>query len=271
MAYDVVDFQKEVIDASFEQPVLVDFWAPWCGPCRVLGPVLEKLAGEESGRWRLAKINTDQNQEISMQYGIRGIPAVKLFVDGQVVNEFTGALPEHMVRAWLEEAIPSGEDLQLASAEAAVEAGQFQMAREILDALIWSGTSDPRVYVLMARTRALEEPREALGVLAPVELTEVDHIEFRDTLETIVRLLDVAEGAVELADGPGREAYLKAAQAAEDSNWDEALKLLIEVIQSDRYFDDDGARKACIAIFKMLGPSHEFTRKHRRMFDMVLY
>ena len=98
MAYDVVDFQKEVIEASFEKPVLVDFWAPWCGPCRVLGPVLEKLAVEEADRWTLAKVNTDQNQEVSMQYGIRGIPAVKLFVDGNVVNEFTGALPEHMVK-----------------------------------------------------------------------------------------------------------------------------------------------------------------------------
>lgn len=91
MAYDIVDFQKEVIDASFEKPILVDFWAPWCGPCRVLGPVLEKLAVEESDKWTLAKVNTDENQEVSMQYGIRGIPAVKLFVDGNVVNEFTGA------------------------------------------------------------------------------------------------------------------------------------------------------------------------------------
>ncbi|ARA95192.1 MAG: thioredoxin [Bacteroidetes bacterium] len=100
-------FQKEVIDKSHEKPVLVDFWAPWCGPCRVLGPTLEKLARESGGAWRLVKVNADRHPELNLRYGIRGIPAVKLFVDGDVVAEFVGAQPEPAVRRWLDEHLPA--------------------------------------------------------------------------------------------------------------------------------------------------------------------
>ena len=99
-------FKKEVLDKSEEKAVLVDFWAEWCGPCRALSPILEKLARDNKGAWRLVKINTDRQPELSRRYGVRGIPAVKLFRNGQVQAEFTGALPEHAVRQWLDEHLP---------------------------------------------------------------------------------------------------------------------------------------------------------------------
>ena len=132
MLYEVEDFTKDVIDRSRTVPVLVDFWAEWCGPCRTLGPVLERLAGKAGGRWVLAKVDTDRNQELAARYGIRGIPNVKLFVDGEVANEFTGTLPESAVAQWLERALPDPLRNEVARAEGLLQSGKVREAQTVL-------------------------------------------------------------------------------------------------------------------------------------------
>lgn len=129
---DVADFEPKVIDASHHIPVLVDFWAEWCAPCRTLKPVLERLAAEYGGRFLLAKVNSDQNRELAARYDVRGIPNVKAFVNGEMVSEFTGALPEGQIRAFIDGLLPSpAEPLRIAAQEARAK-GEPEVAASLL-------------------------------------------------------------------------------------------------------------------------------------------
>ena len=121
-------FERDVIEASRSRPVLVDFWAPWCGPCRALTPILEKLADEYRGELALAKINTDEHPEIAARFGVRGIPSVKAFVDGRLVDEFVGALPESGVRQFIARILPSPIDQLRIEARKSLAAGDFEAA-----------------------------------------------------------------------------------------------------------------------------------------------
>lgn len=270
MAYDVTNFQQEVIEKSYKTPVLVDFWAPWCGPCRVLGPVLEKLAGENGDAWTLAKLNTDEYQEVSMQYGIRGIPAVKLFIDGAVVNEFTGALPEYAVREWLAEALPSEGKQRLSQAEAALDANQPDVAEPLLRSVLADEPDNTKARLLLAQLLVFRNPTEALD-LAQGAANEPDLLQIHDAIQIVARLAALHDHPDDLPDEPGHAPYRDALDALARRDFDAAVAKFIEVLQENRYYDDDGARKAGIALFTLLGAQHPVTRKHRRTFDMWLY
>lgn len=264
-------FQKDVIDASRSVPVLVDFWAPWCGPCRVLGPALDRLAAESGGKWRLVKVNTDEHPELSRRYGIRGIPAVKLFADGEVVDEFTGALPEYAVRQWLEKALPSENKKRLARAERELEAGDEDAARELLDVILQEEPGNPKARVLMARLLAFEDPARAAELVEGSAFAGPGFAPIEDAVKTIARLFELAQDEADLPNGAGKAAYEQAIAALRDRDFSLALERFIDVIQTDRYYDDDGARKASVALFALLGNDHPAVKQYRRTFDMSLY
>lgn len=267
--YEVTDFQTEVVEASYEQPVLVDFWAPWCGPCKTLGPILEEMAAEADD-WRLVKVNTDEHSDEARKYGVRGIPAVKLFVEGSVIDEFTGALPRHRIERWLDESLPSEAKKTLNQAREALEEGDTDTARALLEELIAEDSSNHEAHVLLARTVMFDEPERALELLDG-HVTDAESQQAAEAIETITRLLNLAGDPSELPEEAGKEPYVEALQALQERDFDRALERFIQVIQRNRYYDDDGARRACVAIFTLLGPQHEVTRKHRRQFDMSLY
>ena len=268
MTYEITDFEADVIEASRETPVVVDFWAPWCGPCRVLGPVLEKLAGEADG-WRLAKVNTDVHPEVSGRYGIRGIPAVKLFVDGAVVDEFVGALPEYAVKQWLEKALPSEGKRFVDEAEAALLAGDDARAEALLRQALAGEPDNPKAQLLAARLAVFDDPERAAELAAGAAFAGAGYVQLGEAVQTLARLLTLDPNA--LPDAPGRDAYRTARAALARRDVDAALAAFIDVIRTHRYYDDDGARKACIALFTVLGEEHPAVRKHRPAFNMALY
>jgi putative thioredoxin len=206
---DTGNFQEIVIDGSRQVPVVVDFWAPWCGPCRTLKPLLEKLAGEFGGQFILAKVDADKNQELAAQYGVRGIPSVKAFVDGQLVDEFSGALPEPQVREFLARLIPSPVDELRRAARQARESGDLDQALQLLVQATQLDRNDEGLRVdaadVLIEQGQLDEARQLLDSLSPARRMD------DDARNTLARL-DFA------AAGSGNEAALRDRLATEPND-----------------------------------------------------
>jgi putative thioredoxin len=271
---DTNTFDSAVIEASSKVPVVVDFWAPWCAPCRALGPVLERLADEYGGRFVLAKINSDENQELSARYGVRGIPNVKAFIDGEVVDEFTGALPESGVRAFIERVVPSPAE-ELRDGAARVYA-QTRDAEQALELLAQAEQLDPknddvridRAAVLTDAGRE-DEARKLLDNLSPLA-------QMNERVGTLKARLDLAQGAAEAPsedvlkariarDENDLEARLQLAhQYVARRDYRPALEQLLAIVRRDRTYRDDIARKTMLKVFELLGNQGELVSEFRK-------
>jgi len=270
MNFEVQDFQKDVIERSKNMPVLVDFWAEWCGPCKMLGPVLEKLAEKYKDKWVLAKVDTDSNQEVAMEYGIRGIPNVKLFIDGKVADEFTGALPENMVEQWLQKAVPSKNQEQLESAKILFSENRIDDARKVLQNFLAAEPENEEAKLLLGKILVFEDSDKAIKLVQNVD-GSAENYEQVESIQTIAELFEKLNGKGNFPDAVVKKDYFEAIEYLKAKDFDSALEKFIGVIREDRRYDDDGARKACIAIFKYLGEENETTLKHRKDFGSALY
>lgn len=266
------NFMQEVIEASRRVPVLVDFWAPWCGPCRSLGPILEKLAEEYQGRFRLAKINSDENQALAGQFGVRGIPNVKAVVDGQIVNEFTGTLPESAVREFIDALLPSPAEPLRLEALAARARGEGDATRKLLLQAIHL---DPRHE--QARLDLIDvlldagDLTEAQRLLDEIAASAKD----RNRIESLSARLALSQGAAPGADETSLLSRLDADPAdlearlalanlqAVKQDYRAALEQLLEIVRRDRAFQDDIGRKTMLQIFSLLGPDSDLVRDYR--------
>ena len=268
------DFEEKVIAVSFRQPVVIDFWAPWCAPCKVLKPILEKLAAEYGGKFLLAKVNSDENPAISSQFGVRGIPSVKAVVKGKVVNEFTGALPEGQVREWLDKIIPSpAQELQQAAQQLAA-AGDLDGA---MQKLTEASTLDPdnewvRVDAaeLLLMKGEMDEAQRLLDSLKDVNVLKDARVLQLKAQTRLAEMSATGESEVTLAalvaaDGNDLEARLKLANVLIAGNRHaEGMDQLLEIVQRDRKFRDDIGRKMLLDVFNLLGGQGELVSAYRR-------
>jgi putative thioredoxin len=271
MSFDLTDFRKEVVEQSKLMPVVIDFWAEWCGPCRMLGPVLEKLAREANGKWKLVKINTEEHQQLAAQFGIRSIPAVKMVYQGALVAEFTGALPEAQIRQWLKQHLPESED---SVAEDLVEAlktaqqnGERDRAHRLLEELVQSKPEDITLRAELAMSWVPVDLEKARQVLSGSKSDPKMELHFQ-ALDTLDHLFAIKEST---SSGSMEQLYAQSASRLFEGAFEEAIKGFIEVLGKDRSLYDDGARKACVAIFLALGEQHPVTKAWRRKFSMLLY
>jgi putative thioredoxin len=266
----LADFEQYVLEESKQRPVVVDFWAPWCGPCKSLKPILEKLAAEYGGKFLLAKINSDDNQELASRYGVRGIPSVKAFIDGEPVDEFSGALPEGEVRAFLDRLIPSPADAMRQQAAVA------RMAGDITGAL-----------QLLAEASKLDPGH--LGVRLDAADIMLDMNEADEARRLIASVPDDADPRVpqmkarlQFMDAAGEdEAALRARVAANENDLEARLKLanlhvaagqyeagmdeLLEIIHRDRSFREDIGRTTLLSVFNLLGGGELVSRYRRKL------
>ncbi len=269
---------QQVMEASFRVPVLLDFWASWCQPCQVLMPILARLAEEYEGKFLLAKLNTEEEQEIAAQFGIRSIPTVKLFRDGQPVDEFMGALPESAVREFLDRHVARESDAMVEKALENLRTGNADNAIALLKEARETDPDNPRVTLALAQAQAATgDIRSAEATLDSLPVDERDRPEvsaLRSHLffeGQVADSPDASELEARLSTDPDDHESLHqlALRKVVDRDYDAAMDLLLKLMQKDRSFGDDAGRQGLLKVFELLGDDPRVGQYRRRMASLL--
>lgn len=288
-AGDIIDtttqtFMADVIEESKRRPVLVDFWAPWCGPCKTLGPIIEKAVTGAKGKVRLAKMNIDEHPAIAGRLGIQSIPAVYAFVNGQPVDGFMGALPEGQVKSFIERLLGGAVDADVAeilkAAEEALSEGDAPGAAEIFAHVLQQEPDNLKALGGLVRAQvlggALEQAKDTLAMVPAGKEGDA-------AIAAARAALDLAEQAASLGDIAPLEAAIATDPANHQARFDLALAYnarnkrdlalqhLLDIVKRDRAWNEDGARKQILQLFEAWGPTDPHTVAGRRKLSTILF
>jgi putative thioredoxin len=263
------DFEYEVIQYSQKTPVVVDFWADWCIPCKTLSPILMKLTEEAQGDFRLAKLDVDENPKLAQQFNVRGLPAVKGFRNGMVVTEFTGAQPETQVRKFIDELIPGPSDLQLEKGESLLHMEEWVRAETAFRQVLDERRRHPGALLGLSKCLLTQgKGKEALEIL--------DHFPASREFNSAQQLRPLATALARREKTPGSgpltdATYSRALQLITRSNLPAAMDGLLAVLKEDKNFRDGEARLVLLSIFEILGNENLLTRQYRAELATILY
>ena len=277
---DARNFDKEVLEASKEVPVVIDFWGPWCGPCKVLKPMLEKLAADYGGKFKLVKVNSDESLDLAQEFGVRSIPDVRAIRNGKQVGAFVGALPLPQLRAFIDKLIPSPSELERARARDLRSAGDpVAAATALTKALDLDGGNDlARIDLaeLLFELKKLDDAETLLGTLKPDAAWDGRVATLRQGL-AFARSGLSGPGEGELArriaaDPEDLESRLQLANLhAGQRNYRQALDELLEIVRRRKDFRDGAARKQMLAIFSLAADDPDLVSAYRRKLSSALY
>ena len=274
------EFQQLVLDNSFKQPVLVDFWADWCEPCKTIMPMLAKLAEEYGGKFHLAKVNTEEQQELAAHFQIKSLPTMKLFVNGQPVDERMGALPESEIRAFIDQFITSESDELITAAKVACQEGRAEDATQLMNEALAKDPTNVDLKIDIAQlVMAQGDSDAALALLDSLDNEGQNKdaaIKLRAEItmaNQLKNLPPIEEVEQKLAANPDDLGALidKANYLAAQSEYEQAMECLLKVMTLDRSYEEDAGRNGLIALFDMLGGEHPSVQKYRRKMFTLLH
>ena len=273
-------FMTEVVEASARVPVLVDFWAPWCGPCKQLMPLLDRLVQEYGGRFRLAKVNTDEQQELAQQLGIRSLPTVVLFKDRTSVDHFVGVIPEAQIRRLLDKHLPTSSDAPLERAQALKASGDFSGARTLIEGALATDPENITYLTELAELRALDGDLEgARTELARLQGVEPNHtavkrlaalLSFSDVIAANPDVLSLRERvATNAGDLDLRHAL--AVHQLLGGDVEPALQTWLDMMRNHRNYKDDLARRSLLQAFELIGEADPIVSRTRKEMARLLF
>ncbi len=264
-------FEYEVIAFSKNKPVLVDFWAEWCRPCKTLSPILEKVVNEANGSLRLAKVNIDQNPNLAMQFGVRSIPTVKVFIDSHVANEFVGALPEAQIRAFLDKLQPpSPLELEISRADSMLLSQDWEGAESALRAILDKDNESPNAMLGLAKALlAQDKPAEAIGLLQ--EITSPRILNTVETLKPYASTLIDFHNETLPNENDLDAIFYNSIRLASRGKYPVALDGLLDLLRQDKHYRGKTAQNAILAILEIMGEEDPDTRAYRAELASVLF